>query len=89
LNDDATSRAVACERMILRALGGGCQLPLGALAELLDGVLRAMAVVVSPDGSRALRANADGSPNDPERVGWAVADELLRSGARTILSESS
>ena len=86
LDDEATSRAVACERTVLRVLGGGCQLPVGAFAKIADGLLRATAVVVSPDGIRQLRATAEGPPNHPERLGRAVADDLLCRGARTLLS---
>ena len=87
LNDEATSQAVACERAALRALGGGCQLPVGAFAEIVERVLRLTAVVISQDGTRYLRESGEGSPDHPDEIGRAVADELLRRGARTILSE--
>jgi hydroxymethylbilane synthase len=52
LNHAASSEAVRCERAVLGALGGGCQLPVGAFAETVDNALRVQAVVVSPDGRR-------------------------------------
>ena len=59
LNDEPTSQAVTCERTVLAALGGGCQLPVGAFAEAIGGTLKVIAVVLSPDGTRCLRARAD------------------------------
>jgi hydroxymethylbilane synthase len=88
LNDQPTGQAVACERTVLAALGGGCQLPVGAFAEIIDDVLKIVAVVVSPDGARSLRAHASGPRHRPEELGQAVATDLLSRGADQILSES-
>ncbi len=87
LNDESSSQAVLCERTALAALGGGCQLPIGAFAESLGGALRITAVVVSPDGSRHLRANAEGPRDRPAELGARVAGDLLSRGADAILSE--
>lgn len=88
LNDEASSRAVACERAAVRVLGGGCQVPVGAFAEIIDGVLRVTAIVISPDGKRQLKAYAHGSPDAAEEIGRAAGEELVRCGARAILDES-
>ena len=87
LNDEASSRAVRCERAALAALGGGCQLPVGVFAEVRGEVLHVGALVVSPDGQRHLRAAAEGAVSAPESVGRAVAEDLLRRGAAGILAE--
>ena len=87
LNHEPTSRAVTCERAVLAALGGGCQLPLGAFAHLRDDLLHVLAVVVSPDGSKYLKATA-ASRDDSETLGRAVAEDLLSKGARSILAAS-
>lgn len=86
LNHEPSAQAVACERTILGALEGGCQLPVGVFAEIIEDVLQVTAVVISPDGKRHLRARGEGSPRHPHEAGRAVADELLRRGARTILA---
>jgi hydroxymethylbilane synthase len=88
LNDEPTSQAVTCERTVLAALGGGCQLPIGAFAEAIEATLKVIAVVVSPDGTSCLRAHATGLRHRPEEVGEAVAADLLSRGADKILSES-
>src|SRR5579871_2759432 len=54
--DDPTARATTtCERALLQKLGGGCQVPIGAFAELVEGKLRLTAIVAQPDGSTILR----------------------------------
>lgn len=87
LNHEASCQAVACERAALGRLGGGCQLPVGAFAEPVGESLRVTAVVVSPDGTRHLRASAEGARERPVDLGRAVAEELLSRGAAAILSE--
>ncbi|MFL6353505.1 MAG: hydroxymethylbilane synthase [Bryobacteraceae bacterium] len=88
LNDELTSEAVRCERTVLAALGGGCQLPVGAFAQPIGETLNVIAVVLSPDGERCLRVEAAGPRHSPEELGQAVAADLITRGAGKILSES-
>jgi hydroxymethylbilane synthase len=81
-NPDARA-ATACERALLGRLGGGCQVPIGALAEVRGGRLHLQAVVARSDGSEVLRESADG--DDPVRLGESVGDTLLRRGGEAIL----
>ncbi|MGC2697071.1 MAG: hydroxymethylbilane synthase, partial [Candidatus Angelobacter sp.] len=60
LNDQDTRQAVECERALLGALGGGCQVPIGAYAEKRDGGLHLRAIVGRPDGTEILREEAEG-----------------------------
>jgi hydroxymethylbilane synthase len=84
--DDADARATtSCERAALNALGGGCQVPIGAHAEITGGKLRLVAIVARPDGSELLRAEQIGS--DPEHLGSVVGQELLGKGAQRILDD--
>lgn len=84
--DDADARATtACERALLLGLGGGCQVPIGALAEKQNGRLVMTAIVGRPDGSELLREKAVGS--DPEKLGSETAQTLLRKGAERILAD--
>jgi hydroxymethylbilane synthase len=84
--DDAGARAETdCERALLRKLGGGCQVPIGANAESRGGTLHLEAVVASPDGNLVLRESLAGS--DPVKLGELVADNLLRRGGAEILAE--
>ena len=85
--DDTTARTTTtCERALLNKLGGGCQVPIGAFAEVRDGQLHLDAIVARPDGTKLLRESQDGS--DPVRLGEAVGEALLRRGGDAILEEA-
>ncbi len=85
LNDAAALAATTCERALLNRLGGGCQVPIGALAEMRSGKLHLEAIVADPDGSRLLRESRDGDLNNPERLGNDAGEALLRCGGDEIL----
>jgi hydroxymethylbilane synthase len=89
LNDAAARAATSCERALLNRLGGGCQVPIGAFAEVRNddrnGNLHLEAIVAHPDGSRILRESRDGSLEDPEPLGNAVGETLLSRGGDEIL----
>jgi hydroxymethylbilane synthase len=82
--EHAASRAAFdAERLLVRRLGGGCALPVGALAERSGGAVRVTAVVASPDGSDVVRANAEAA--EAGDAADAAARGLLDGGAKTIL----
>jgi hydroxymethylbilane synthase len=83
LDDAATRGAVLAERTLLHALGGGCSVPVAALAVAADAGLRLRAGVFAPDGSRALRVELAG--DDPVALGEQGARQLLARGAGEIL----
>ena len=85
LDDSATHSAVAAERGVLGALGGGCQVPIGSHAEVDGARVTVTGVVVSPDGSELVRAQAEGPASDAAAVGARLGAELLARGARRIL----
>jgi len=85
LNHEPSRRAVFCERAALNALGGGCQVPIGAYALEEEGRLLLQAVVARPDGSEIIREEQSG--RDPERLGASVGAALLEKGARKILEQ--
>lgn len=87
--DHAESRAaVLAERSLLRALGGGCRVPIGALARVLGDELKLAGVVASPDGRRLARGEMSGSTDDPDALGEELARALLAAGASDMLSEA-
>jgi hydroxymethylbilane synthase len=81
----ATHQAVRAERAVLRRLGGGCQVPIAAHAGVEDSHLQLQGLVANLAGTQVIRARAEGPASDPEALGAAVAEELLRQGAREIL----
>jgi hydroxymethylbilane synthase len=85
LNDDAARAATTCERALLNRMGGGCQVPIGAFAEMRDGKLHLRAIVADPNGSKLLRESRDGNLHDPEQLGNDIGELLLRRGGDEIL----
>ncbi|HET7185933.1 MAG TPA: hydroxymethylbilane synthase [Terriglobales bacterium] len=85
LNDAGARAATSCERALLNQLGGGCQVPIGAYAEVMDAMVHLTAVVARPDGSKVLRENSSG--RDPEKLGETVGKRLLERGGDLILQE--
>ena len=86
IGDRDAANSLAAERAVVAALGGGCQLPLGAIAEHCSEGLTIKGVVAWPDGRLAIRRTFTGSASDPATVGARLADELLRAGAAEILN---
>jgi hydroxymethylbilane synthase len=87
INDPMAEVSFRAERALIAALGGGCQLPLGALATVSGASLEMKAVVVSPDGARRVRGTAVGDSGQPEALGKRLAAALARDGAVAILDE--
>ena len=85
LNHGPTEKAVLAERAMLRALEGGCRVPVGALGLIEGSAVRLRGVVVSPDGALVYTGEAEGE--DPEEVGDRLARELLERGAAVGLGE--
>jgi hydroxymethylbilane synthase len=85
LDDPATASAVRAERALLLALGGGCQVPLGALGQVTAGALSLRAAVLSPDGRRRVVDVQGGPAESAEQVGRELAARLLDAGARELL----
>jgi len=77
-NDTHAAAAVRAEREVLRRLGAGCRLPLGAWARIDDGLLVVIgALAVESGSSVSIRtAERSGDPADAQALGAAVAEEL-------------
>jgi hydroxymethylbilane synthase len=87
VDDPGVRAAVTAERAYLAELGGGCNLPCGALARAdRDRAVRLEALLASLDGRIALRAVVEG--NDPVAVGEEAARRLVEEeGGRLVLDE--
>jgi len=89
IDDRAAGAALKAERAVVKALGGGCQTPIGALATPEDGdTLQLVAVVVALDGSRAVRGHARGPRERAAALGASVGAQLLADGAGDILADA-
>jgi hydroxymethylbilane synthase len=87
IDNAAAHREVLAERAFLADLGGGCELPCGALATAApSGVVQIEGLLASLDGHVVVRASATG--DDPEELGHAVARDLIvEHGGRAVLAE--
>lgn len=84
-----TRAAVTAERTFLAALGGGCSLPVGALADASNDQLNLQGLIASPDGRRVIRVNGSGSIEQAQALGKQLAGEALAQGARELLETGS
>jgi hydroxymethylbilane synthase len=96
LDDPASRIAVTAERTLLAELEAGCSAPVGALADVAEGVeglddpgteIYLRAVVAAVDGSDAVRLSATGPATDPVGVGHRLATDLLAAGAATLMGK--
>lgn len=82
-----SSLAIAAERSLLGKLEGGCQIPIGAYAQVAGDQLQLEAAVFSLDGTKAVRSNISGPAEQAEALGLELANRLLAEGAGEILAE--
>jgi hydroxymethylbilane synthase len=87
IDDRTAAAALVAERAVVRRLGGGCQMPIGAYAAFRNGSFDLTGVVISLDGARAVRADGTGAAAEAEDLGITVAERLLEQGAGEILAE--
>ncbi|WP_419148634.1 hydroxymethylbilane synthase [Pseudoalteromonas 'SMAR'] len=87
LEHSETRIRVLAERAMNRRLEGGCQVPIGAYAEIQGEQIHLRGLVGAVDGSEILRAEQTASVNDAEQLGVELAESLLAQGADKILAE--
>ncbi len=87
LTDADTLTCVTAERVVMRRLEGGCQVPIGAYCRREGDRLVIDAFVGSLDGTTLLRHRLEGDVAEPVMLGEAIVDRLLDMGATDILAE--
>jgi hydroxymethylbilane synthase len=85
IHDEAAGAALRAERAVVAAIGGGCDLPLGAIALRHGGELELHAVAASADGARVVRRSLRGPIEQADDLGRRLADDLSARGARELL----
>ena len=86
LHHQETAFCVEAERAMSRVLGGSCQVPLGAFAEIADGTLQLRGFVAQPDGKRIVSDMLKGEPSTGIAMGQQLAEKLIKQGADEILA---
>jgi hydroxymethylbilane synthase len=87
LDDTETRYCITAERAFLRRLEGGCQVPIGALAQVKSSQLYIEGVVGNLDGSKNLRGQLSGDVNKAGALGTRLAEALIEKGAGEILED--
>lgn len=84
LNDAGTEACATAERSFLARFGGGCSVPVAALAVAREDVFELHGLVASPDGTNVLRGSRSGT--DPKALGSGLAEELGGQGGFEIVA---
>ena len=79
--------AVTAERGFLFRLEGGCQVPIGAFAEIDDDRVHLTGLVASVDGKVVLKETISGPGEKAAELGTELANKILARGGREILDE--
>jgi hydroxymethylbilane synthase len=87
LNDPVAYQCVLAERALLRELGGGCQIPIGAATSVHGDRLSLRGVVLSPDGRQRVEDAQEDVSGEAEAIGSRVAQKLLARGAAELLKD--
>jgi hydroxymethylbilane synthase len=85
LEDPATRKVMDAERAFAARLGGSCQSPIAAYAELEGERISLRGLVAEPDGSRLLHDSLSGSAGNPAALGRQLAERILAAGAGPLL----
>ncbi len=86
LDHRETGIAMRAERAFLRRLGGGCQVPIAALARIEGDNIRVSGLVATVDGRTVIRGESHARCDSAEAIGAALADDLLARGGAAILA---
>jgi hydroxymethylbilane synthase len=78
---------ITAERTFLKELGGGCSVPIGALARREGNLLELTGCVTALNGSKIINRQLSGSVQNPEELGRRLAGILIECGAETILRQ--
>ena len=87
IDDEQTRIAVKTERSLLAKLQGGCQVPIGAYAEIQGKEVSVEAIICTLDGDHAIRDRHSGPKNQAAKIGEELARRMLENGGLKILHE--
>ena len=85
LNHPETKSCTDAERAFLGLVEGGCQVPIGVHADIVNDTMHITAIIASLDGSTLIRDEIDGDPADAIVLGKTLGNRMLEKGGREIL----
>ncbi len=88
IDDPGTRRTTEAERAISARVGGGCNIPFGALATLDRGITL-HAVLADPSGRRLIRSEDHGDESHWKEIVDSVWDKLVRQGGADLVAEAA
>lgn len=88
LNDEKAMIETSIEREFIATLEGGCQVPIGVNAELLENEICVRAVLGLPDGSEILKDKRMIKKDDFKGFGEKLAREFIAKGAKELLKKA-
>ncbi len=86
LHHDETSQCVLAERSMSRRLGGSCNVPIGGYAIIEKKVLKLHGFLASIDGREMIKDHIEGPPDEAEKLGKKLAENILTQGGDKILA---
>jgi hydroxymethylbilane synthase len=89
LADHPTWLCVRAERAFAQTLGGSCQVPIAAFAELEQGSLRLRGLVGDASARKSIQGERSCVSAEPEQLGQALAHELMARGATAFVTGTS
>ncbi len=87
LNHKNSELSVKAERAFLKGLGGGCQVPIGVLAEVVENKIFVKGILSDLTGEKVIRNEISGSTAEAERLGTLLSERILNQGGKEIIRE--
>ncbi|PID56153.1 MAG: hydroxymethylbilane synthase [Ignavibacteriae bacterium] len=87
IHHEESYTAILAERAFLKKLEGGCQIPIGAYAEVMRNGLYLSGIVATIEGDITFHKRLRGSKNNPEKLGKALANDMIKAGAKKVLDD--
>ena len=87
INDNFTMNVTRAERLFLRLMEGGCQIPIGCYSEMNGDIVKLTGLVADLSGKKIIKKSATGTLSDADELAANIAEEMIASGAKEILDE--
>jgi len=87
VNHPQTENCIRAERAFLKAMHGGCSIPVFGYAHYEGDLISLKGGIISLDGTKVIKVKKEGAPDDGRELGKAVAAEVLADGGKAILEE--